>query len=72
MKIGAEDQELGQSISLFNCLLLAGGVVWGGILRLLWRPGWAFTVVFWVVLERLVPLEVQLVKLLISNSRHVV
>jgi hypothetical protein len=29
MKIGAEDQEL-----------LAGGVVWGGILRLLWCPGW--------------------------------
>jgi hypothetical protein len=40
MKIGAEDQELGRSIDLFNCFLLAGGVVWGGILRLLWRPGW--------------------------------
>jgi hypothetical protein len=32
----------------------------------------AFTVVFWVVLERLVSLEVQLVKFLISNSRHTV
>jgi hypothetical protein len=31
-----------------------------------------FTVVFRAVLERLVSLEVQLVKLLISKSRHVV
>jgi hypothetical protein len=35
MRIGAEDQELGRSIDLFNCFLLAGGVVWGRILRLL-------------------------------------
>jgi hypothetical protein len=40
MRVGAEDQELGRNIDLFNCFLLAGGVVWGGILRLLWRPGW--------------------------------
>jgi hypothetical protein len=40
MKIGAENQELGQSIGLFNCFLLAGDVVWGRILRLLWCPGW--------------------------------
>jgi hypothetical protein len=40
MRVGAEDQELGQSIGLFNCFLLAGGVVWGRILRLLWCPGW--------------------------------
>jgi hypothetical protein len=31
---------LGRSIDLFNCFLLAGGIVWGGILRLLWHPGW--------------------------------
>jgi uncharacterized membrane protein len=35
MKVGAEDQELGQSIILFRCFLLAGGIVWGRILRLL-------------------------------------
>jgi hypothetical protein len=40
MGVGAEDQELGQSIDLFNCFLLAGSVVWGRILRLLWCPGW--------------------------------
>jgi hypothetical protein len=40
MKIGAEDQKLGRSISLFSCFLLAGGVVWDKILRLLWCPGW--------------------------------
>jgi hypothetical protein len=27
MSLGAEDQELGQSISLLSCFLLAGGVV---------------------------------------------
>jgi hypothetical protein len=72
MRVGAEDQELGRSIDLFNCFLLAGGIVWGRILRLLWCPGGAFTVVFRAVLERLVSLEVQLVKLLISKSRHAV
>jgi hypothetical protein len=35
----AEDQELGQSISHFSCFLLAGGVVWGRILRLLCLGG---------------------------------
>jgi hypothetical protein len=38
MRVGAEDQELVCSISLFICFLLAGGVVWGRILRLL-HPG---------------------------------
>jgi hypothetical protein len=38
MRVGAEDQELGQNIGLFSCFLVAGGVVWGRILRLL-RPG---------------------------------
>jgi hypothetical protein len=40
MRVGAENQELGRSIDLFNCFLLAGGVVWDRILRLLWCPGW--------------------------------
>jgi hypothetical protein len=43
MRVGAEDQELGWSIGLFSCFLLAGVVVWGRILRLL---DGAFTVVF--------------------------
>jgi hypothetical protein len=51
MKVGAEDQELGQSICLFSCFLLAGGIVWGSILRLLWHPGWglhsSFSGRFW-------------------------
>jgi hypothetical protein len=38
IRVGTEDQELGQSIGLFSCFLLAGGVVWGRILRLL-HPG---------------------------------
>jgi hypothetical protein len=39
MRVGAEDQELGQSIGLFSCFLLAGGVVWGRIPRLLCPGG---------------------------------
>jgi hypothetical protein len=39
MRVGAEDQELGHSISLFSCFLLAGGIVWGRILRLLCPGG---------------------------------
>jgi hypothetical protein len=35
MRVRAEDQELGQSIGLFSCFLLAGVAVWGRILRLL-------------------------------------
>jgi hypothetical protein len=55
-----------------SCFLLAGGAVWGKILRLLWHPGRG---------PHSSPLDgfgevdipgVQLVKLLISNSRHVV
>jgi hypothetical protein len=72
MRVEAEDQELGQSINLFNCFLLAGGVVWGRILSSCGVLDGAFTVVFRVVLERLVSLEVQLVKFLISNNRNAV
>jgi hypothetical protein len=39
MRVGAEDQELGQSIGLFSCFLLAECVVWGSILRLLCPGG---------------------------------
>jgi hypothetical protein len=39
MRIGAEDQELGRSIGLFSCFLLAGVIVWGKILRLLCPGG---------------------------------
>jgi hypothetical protein len=67
MRVGAEDQELGQSIGLFSCFLLAGVAVWGRILRLLCSAGGPQS----SPLERLVSLEVQLVKLLISSSRHV-
>jgi hypothetical protein len=42
------------------------------ILWLLLVGGGALTAVFWTVLERLISLEVQLVKLLISNGRHAV
>jgi hypothetical protein len=51
MRVGAEDQELGWSISLFSWFLLSGGVVWDRILRLLWHPGWglhsSFSRWFW-------------------------
>jgi hypothetical protein len=72
MKIGAEDQELGQSIGLFNCFLVAGGVCVGQDPQSCGILDGAFTGVFLAVLERLVSLEVQLVKFLISNSRHTV
>jgi hypothetical protein len=39
MRVGTEDQELEQSIGLFSCFLLAGGIVWGRILRLLCPGG---------------------------------
>jgi hypothetical protein len=58
-----------QPLSYF---LLAGAAVWGKILRLLWHLGRGPHAVIWTVLERLIFLEVQLVKLLISNRRHVV
>jgi hypothetical protein len=39
MRVGAEDQELGQSIGLFSFFLLARDIVWGRILRLLCPGG---------------------------------
>jgi hypothetical protein len=62
MKVGAEDQELGQSIGLLaascwqGALYGAGSSVSSGILV------GALIAVLWTVLERLISLEVQLVK----------
>jgi hypothetical protein len=46
-----EESESWPDIGLFSCFLLAGDVVWGRILRLLWRPGWglysSFSGWFW-------------------------
>jgi hypothetical protein len=72
MGVGAEDQELGQSISLLadswwqGVLYGARSSASSGVLV------GALIAVLWMVLERLISLEVQLVKLLISNGRHVV
>jgi hypothetical protein len=72
MRIGAEDQELGRSIGLFSCFLLAGALYGAGSSGSCGVLDGAFTVVFRAVLERLVSLEVQLVKFLISSNRHAV
>jgi hypothetical protein len=70
MRIGAEDQELGQSIHLLSCFLLAGGITCpqvgssesGALI-------WAVVEVFSVALEGLVSLEKELMKPLVSGSR---
>jgi hypothetical protein len=70
MRVEAEDWELGKSVGLLlaSCWQGAlygarssdsGGVLVGNLIAVLWMG-----------LERLISLEVQLVKLLISNSRH--
>jgi hypothetical protein len=72
MRVGAEDRELGQSISLL-ALSCWQGVLYGA--RSSDSCGnlvGALTEVFQMVLEGLISLEVQLVKLLISKSRNVV
>jgi hypothetical protein len=72
MRVGAEDQELGLSISLLVASCCQRALYWAkssdscGILVR------ALTAVLRTVLERLISLEVQLIKLLISNSRHAV
>jgi hypothetical protein len=71
MRVGTEDQELGQSISLFSCFLWQGVLYGAGSSGSCVLVG-TFIAVLWMVLERLVSLEVQLVKLLISKSRHAV
>jgi hypothetical protein len=72
MKVGAEDWELGQSVGLLDASCWQGTLYGArssdscGILV------WALTAVLRMVLEWLISLEVQLVKLLINNSRHAV
>jgi hypothetical protein len=71
MGVGAQDQELGQSISLLAASYWQGALYGSrssdscGILV------GALIAVLWTVLERLTSLEVQLVKLLIRDNRHV-
>jgi hypothetical protein len=69
--VGAEDWELGQSIGLLTASF------WQGVLCGARSSDSCVLVgtviaVLWMVLERLIFLEVQLVKLLVSNSRHAV
>jgi hypothetical protein len=58
MRIRAEDQELGWSICLFNCFLLAGCIVWGRSSGSCGVLNGAFIAVFQTVLERLISVEV--------------
>jgi hypothetical protein len=71
VRIGAEDQELGQSISLLAASCWQGALYGVRSSDSCILVG-ALIAVLWMVLERLISLEVQVVKLLISNSRHVV
>jgi hypothetical protein len=72
MGVGTEDQELGQSVGLLATSCCPGALNGAGSSGSCGILVGALTAVLWTVLERLVSLEVQLVKLLISNSRHVV
>jgi hypothetical protein len=71
MRVGAEDQEFGQSIISLAASCWQGALYGAGSSGPCVLVG-ALTAVLWTVLERLVSLEVQLVKLLISNRRNVV
>jgi hypothetical protein len=71
MGVGAEDQELGQSVVLLATSCWQGALYGVRSSDSCILVG-ALTAVLWMVLERLRSLEVQLVKLLISNSRHAV
>jgi hypothetical protein len=72
MKIEAEDQELGEASISLTTSCWQGALYGAGSSGSCGVLDGAFSVVFWVVLERLVSLEIQLVKFLISNSRHMV
>jgi hypothetical protein len=71
MRVGAEDQELEQSIGLLAASCWQGALYGAGSSDSCGMLVGALIAVLWMVLERLVSLEVQLVKFLISNSRHV-
>jgi hypothetical protein len=75
MRVGAEDQELEQSIGLLAASCCQGALYGAGSSDSCGHSGilvGTLTAVLWMVLERLLSLEVQLVKLLISNNRHAV
>jgi hypothetical protein len=71
MRVAVEDWELGQSIGLLAASCWQGALHGAGSSESCILV-WSLTAVLWTVLERLIFLKVQLVKLLISNSRHVV
>jgi hypothetical protein len=71
MGVGTEDQELGWSIDLLAASCWQGELYGARSSDSCDLVG-ALRAVLWTVLERLISLEVQLVKLLISNSRHAV
>jgi hypothetical protein len=71
MRVGAEDQELGEASVSLAASYWQGALYGAGSSGSCILVG-ALIAVFWIVMERLISLEVQLVKLLISNSRHVV
>jgi hypothetical protein len=71
MGIGAEDQELRQTVGLWAASCWQGALYGTRSSDSCVLVG-AHIAVLWAVLERLISLEVQLVKFLISNSRHAV
>jgi hypothetical protein len=62
MRVGAEEQELGQSVGLLAASCWQG-LLYGARSSDSWILVGALTAVLWMVLERLISLEVQLVKL---------
>jgi hypothetical protein len=71
MRVGAEDHELGQSVGLLAASCWQGALYGTRSSDSCILVG-ALIAVLWLVFERLIFLEVQLVKLLMSNSRRVV
>jgi hypothetical protein len=72
MGVGAEDRELGQSVGLLATSCWQGALCGAGSSDSCGILVRALMTVLWMVLKRLMSLEVQLVTLLISNSRHAV
>jgi hypothetical protein len=72
MRVGAEDRELGRSVGLLAASCWQGALYGARSSDSCGVLVEALTAVLWMGLERLISLEVQLVKVLISSSRHVV
>jgi hypothetical protein len=72
MRVGAEDWELGQSVSLLAASCWQGAFCGARSSDSCDVLLGALKAVLQMVLKRLISLDVQLVKLLISNSRHAV